>query len=205
MHAYNDLYGNLPPAVIYDESGRPLHSWRVLLLPFLEEDFRYQQIRLSEPWDSPHNQPILARVPTVYAAAGTETQMGSTTFFQVFVGPGAAFESRPEPDLRPYLPLKAANAFVKCGPAKMPASFPDGTSNTILVVEAGEAVPWAKPVDLPFGPNQPLPRMGGASAGSRFDVMMADGSVRSVPKNLDEPTLRALITPNGNEIIPPLP
>src|SRR5205823_3656064 len=108
------------------------HSWRVLLLPYLEQGILFQQIRLSEPWDSPHNQPLLARMPRVFAEPGKDPT-GNSTRYQVFVGPGAPFESGMTSQLRPYpFAMTAGKVFVKYPPPRIPASFSDGASNTIL-------------------------------------------------------------------------
>jgi hypothetical protein len=205
MHNYNDTFGSLPPAVIYDEDGKPLHSWRVLLLPYLEQNALFQQLRLSEPWDSPHNEPLLAWMPKVFAEPGGEGMAGILTRYQVFVGPGAPFECVTTPQLQPYRFAGAAGKlFVKSSPPRIPATFVDGLANTILIAEAAEAVPWAKPADLAFTANGPLPKLGTPSAGY-FNAAMGDGSVWRFRKEIDEPTLRALITPNGGEITPPVP
>src|SRR4051794_3818491 len=66
MHNYNSAYDVFPPAVITDPDGKPLLSWRVLLLPFLDEQALYEQFKLDEPWDSPNNKPLLSRMPKVF-------------------------------------------------------------------------------------------------------------------------------------------
>src|SRR5260370_27351325 len=66
MHNYVKDHGDLPPAVAYDKDGKPLYSWRVLLLPYLKEQSLYAQFKLDEPWDSPNNRPLLAKMPQVY-------------------------------------------------------------------------------------------------------------------------------------------
>ena len=100
------------------------------------------------------------------------------TRYRVFVGGGAAFEPNQ--------------------PQRFPASFPDGPSNTILVVEAEEAVPWSSAQELSYDPKKPLPKLGEPSRDG-FYALMADGSVRYIPKNTDEKIVRAMITRAGNE------
>jgi prepilin-type processing-associated H-X9-DG protein len=139
----------------------------------LGESALYRQFRLNEPWDSPHNRKLLKKMPKVYAAPGVKTRVPYSTFYQVFVGPGAAFESGRY--------------------ASFPASFTDGTSNTLLVVEAGQAVPWTKPEDIPFDPARPLPRLGGLFPGV-FNAAFADGSVHALRTGADPIQLRRLIT-----------
>jgi hypothetical protein len=180
MHGYNDVYKRLPPAVVASKDGKPLYSWRVALLPFIEGDKLYQEFNLEEPWDSEHNKTLLAKMPKVYAPVGVKTKEPYTTFYQVFYGKGAAFQSD--------------EATI------IPASFTDGTAYTILIAEAAEPVPWTKPADLPFGPDKPLPKVGGLFK-DFFTVAMTDGSSRAIPKTVKEKTLRALITRNGGEHI----
>src|SRR5262245_14860206 len=95
MLAYHDEHGHLPPAVVRDRDGRPLYSWRVLILPYIEEDKLYKEFHLDEPWDSPHNLTLLPRMPKVYASAGEQPPEPHRTFLQVLVGPGTTFE-KPE-------------------------------------------------------------------------------------------------------------
>src|SRR5438309_4181754 len=94
MHQYHEQYGRLPPAVVRTSAGQPLYSWRVLLLPYLEEEKLYAEFHLHEPWDSPHNTSLLRRMPKVYAPpSGVATGAPPTsTFYQVFIGEGTPFE-----------------------------------------------------------------------------------------------------------------
>jgi len=184
MHNYHGTHGQLPPAVVYGYDGQPLYSWRVLLLPYIEEDDVYEQFHLDEPWDSPHNIALLPRMPGVYAAPGSKAKMIPPyhTVCHVFVGKGAAFEGREG--------------------LRMPADFPDGVSHTFFVVEAGPPVPWTKPDDLVYDPDGPLPELQ-CLFKDGFRACMGDGSVRIVKKGTSEATLRAAITRNGGERLPP--
>jgi Protein of unknown function (DUF1559) len=159
--------------------GKALLSWRVALLPFLEQDALYREFHLDEPWDSPHNKKLLANMPQVYAPPGVKTREPYTTFYQVFVGPHAAFEKH-----------RALKVF----------EFTDGTSNTLLVAEAGSAVPWTKPEDLHFAPDDPLPELGGLFPGV-FNAALADGSVKTFSKKADPGLLRAAITRDQGEVV----
>jgi hypothetical protein len=89
---YHESYGKLPPAVVTDKQGRPLYSWRVPLLPFLEQPTLYNEFKLDEPWDGPHNKALLAKMPACYMPAWKDVGPSYATPYQVFVGPGTAFE-----------------------------------------------------------------------------------------------------------------
>jgi hypothetical protein len=182
MQNYNDTYRKLPGPATYDKDGKPLLSWRVALLPFVEEEKLYQDFHQDEPWDSEHNKALLGRMPKVYACPvrGRAGEPNST-FYQVFVGPGAAFEEHKE--------------------VRLPVDFPDGTAVTILIVEGAKAVPWTKPEDLVFNPDGPLPELGGAFPDTPM-VAMADGEIRVLSKKgLGQKTLRAAITRNAGDVL----
>jgi len=179
FHNYHNDHGRFPLAAILDKDGQPLLSWRVAILPYLEEAELYSQFHLDEPWDSSHNLQLLPRIPSYYSPPqGSPEREPYGTYFQVFAGIGAAFDDR--------LPMTFK-------------SFTDGTSQTILVIEAGEAVPWTKPQDLQFFPDQPLPKLAGHSKKGFTYSLYADGSVRRLPNTIDQEILRALITRNGGE------
>jgi hypothetical protein len=186
---YERTYGQLPPAVVVGKSGEPLYSWRVVILPFLDEQGLYKQFKLDEPWDSAHNKTLLAQMPPVYVPALEAREPPYATHFQVFVGHSTAFEHE-------GLTL---------------ADFPDGLANTILVVEAREPVPWTKPADLTYDADKPIPALGGLSSKPThflgyevnrkpgFCAVFADGSTRFISNRINEKTLRSLITRNGSE------
>jgi hypothetical protein len=175
MHNYHEKNGGFPPATVRDRTDKPLYSWRVLLLPYLEQEALYRQFKLDEPWDSPQNRPLLESMPKVYAHPADPQP--SSTHYQVFVGPGTMFE--------PSRHVKIADVT-------------DGLANTVMAVEAADAVPWTKPADLIYRPDQPLPKLGGLFSSS-FNVLMADGNVIPVRTGAREQVLRALITRNGGE------
>ncbi len=177
MHNYHDTYRHLPGPAIYSKDGKPLLSWRVAILPFVEQLELYKQFKLHEPWDSPHNKKLLEKMPKLYEPVRGQTKQPYTTYYQVFVGPGTAFEAGKKLGLR---------------------DFPDGTSNTILIVEAGEPVPWTKPADLPYNPQKDLPKLGGLFDGD-FNAVFADAAVDFISRRFDPAVLRLAITRNDGQ------
>jgi Protein of unknown function (DUF1559) len=159
-----------------DQTGKPLLSWRVALLPFIEQDNLYKQFHLNEPWDSPHNIRLLDKMPKTYQNPTRATKPGETVY-QVFTGPTTLFE--------------------KSWTLHMPGSFRRGTSQTVVFVEAASPVPWTKPDDIVLGPN-PIAQL--SFSGGKSMVALADGSVRSIPQTMRPQTLRTAIMAEG----PPL-
>lgn len=176
MRAYHDGYNKLPPAAVLDREGKPLLSWRVLLLPLLDEQELAREFNLDEPWDSPHNIKLLEKMPSVYGPTNGSTTSKSKkeltrTCYRVFQGPGTVFE-----------PKRAVKL----------TEVTDGASNTIMVVEASNSVPWTKPDELTYEEKRPLAKLGGHTKGS-FAVLMCDGSVHEFRDDCDERMLRAAI------------
>jgi RNA polymerase sigma factor (sigma-70 family) len=179
MHNYADQHGHFPAADITDEEGRPLLSWRVAILPYIEQDALYRQFKLDEPWDGPNNKRLLAQMPPTYASPGMRTSEPGMTSYKVFTGKDTAF------------PRTKGVTF---------AEITDGTSNTLMAVELAPPVPWTKPEDIPYSAKAPLPKLQGPFPGG-FLAAFCDGSVRFISSNVDEQTLRALITRNGGEVV----
>jgi hypothetical protein len=167
---------------VYGPDGKPLYSWRVVLLEYVEGQDLYAQFHKDEPWDSPHNATLIEKMPAAYAPPNYHSGYIPPyhTICHVFVGPGTAFESREGVSL---------------------INFPHGTSNTFLIVEGGSPVPWSKPEDINFDPNSPISLRGPFRRD--FRASMADGSVHYFPYTMSESKLRALITRNGSEIVNP--
>jgi hypothetical protein len=179
MHNYHDATGQFPPQAVYDKNGKPLLSWRVLILPYIEGDQLFKEFKLDEPWDSEHNKKLLAKMPRVFAMQ-SQPANATETFYQAFTGKGALFDGKQG--------IKITD-------------ITDGTSNTIMFVEAAKAVPWTKPEDLTYDPDKPLPKLGNFF-GKGFNAALCDGSVRFISAAIAEANLRALITRNGGEVLP---
>jgi hypothetical protein len=185
MQRYHDINGTFPAA----GGGLNIHpglSWRVTLLPFLQEESLFRQFRLDEPADSPANQPLLERMPRVYAMPETEDPPG-TTRYRVFTGDMAAFAP----------PSRGGRS----SRGRSVADFTDGVTSTLLIIEATKAVPWTRPDELAYAPDRPVPPLNTTSRGT--NAIFADGSLHVLPPDLREADLRALITRNGGESVTP--
>ena len=183
MLIYAQTNGAFPPAYKADKDGKPLLSWRVLILPYLQENELYTQFHLDEPWDSQHNKPLIARMPQVYRSPGSKVSDAGKTNYLTVRGEGTIF------------PGKKAIGF---------ADIRDGTSNTIMAVEASDdkAVIWTKPDDFEYGQQDPMKGLVGLWPDG-FVAAMADGSVRFVWSSIDPAVLKAFFTRSGGEKVGP--
>jgi hypothetical protein len=191
FHNFTDTYGAMPAAAaICDKAGKPLLSWRVALLPYIEQANLYKEFKFDEPWDSKHNKKLLARMPKIYAPTiSGKPRKPYTTYYQIFTGPNTPFNQR-------AARLKAPYCFGK----NIPATFPDGTSNTFLIAEAGKPVPWTKPVDIAYDVKKAVPKLGGLFP-EGFHVAVADGSTRYISRKIAARELRLLIDPADGQPI----
>ena len=178
FHNYHDSYNCFPTTVMLGPDGKTPHSWRVAILPFLEADPLYKEYRLDEPWDSDHNKRLLSRMPNTYrhpsdpADSTVSSYYGLSGKTGVFTKQGLTFRQ-----------------------------ITDGTSNTVLVVEARRPIPWTKPQDIPFVPET-LPQLGGYSDWG-FQAAFCDSSVRFIANSVDGETLRRYFQFNDRQSIPP--
>jgi prepilin-type processing-associated H-X9-DG protein len=180
MHNYESMYRRLPPAYTTDENGQPLHSWRTLILPFIEQQALYDSIDLSKPWDDPVNQQAAATVVHAYRCPSAPGEASNTTEYQVVVDPRSLF------------PGAESATF---------GSAIDGLSNTVMVVETPEslAVPWMSPHDCDMAEY-----LGYAQSNHTggFNVAMGDGSVRLIGSQTNTEVRQSMVTRNGNELVP---
>jgi hypothetical protein len=181
MHNYHDANGFFPPAAITDKKGKKLHSWRVAILPYIEQNNIYSQLKLDEPWDSEHNKKFTSVSIKTYMDPRIETPAGKTTY-RVFVGQKAPFD------------------WVK---GRSSLSITDGTSNTIMVVSAGEPIEWAKPEDFEFDPEKALPDLS-KPFGPELITAFCDGSLRVLKTDMKDfdKLMKLLIQPSDGMVIP---
>ncbi len=170
LHNYHDTMGALPGTAYYSAQGKPLLSWRVAILPYIEQQDLYRQFKLDEPWDSPHNIKLLEKMPKIFAApAGVQVKPGYT-FVQGFSGPGTIFD--------PTQDRKQPGVSMGC----RISAVSDGLSNTAMVGESGTAVPWTKPEDIPCDVRG-VPPLGCIPGSGRCLVLMGDGAVFTITSN----------------------
>jgi type II secretory pathway pseudopilin PulG len=171
---YEAAHRTYPPRAIFDKQGKPLLSWRVAILPFLEEDNLYRQFRLDEPWDSEHNKKLIAQMPAVYGNPSTPLGLAGQTI---------------------YLAPADKDAILGNDKGTRVRDVVDGTSKTILLVEvdADRAVEWTRPDDYEVDPKQPLAGVGHSRTGGVFAAAFADGSVRVISASIDAQTFLSLV------------
>lgn len=186
FHNYESTYGHFPAHALgakglpVKANEKPLLSWRVAILPYIEQDALYKQFKLDEPWDSENNKKLIEKMPNLYAPIQKPGKPGHTNL-QMVIGPKAT-----------------PPGIVRVG------SITDGLSNTLAVVEAADPVIWTKPDDVML-PGKELPKdlkkkFGGQFKGG-FQALFWDGSVRFIADGVSDKTLGGLISPNGNEIL----
>jgi prepilin-type processing-associated H-X9-DG protein len=189
LHNYHDKFGCFPPAYIADERGRPTHSWRVLLLPYIDQAPLYNLYRFDEPWDGPNNSQLARHIIDIYQcptdAKERDTPQNWTSYVAV-IGPHT------------------------CWPGSESVSisdiFSDGTSQTLLVVEVhNSGIQWMEPRDLHV--TQMAPKINAAGMGisspheGGANGLLADGAVRFVSEQTPAETVRRLIERDDGEAV----
>ena len=183
MHNWHDVHKSFPAQGNYDASGRPLLSWRVHVLRFVEERKLYEQFRLDEPWDSDHNRKLIEKMPDLYSSPASRISETGRASYLFPVGPQTVCSGSSGIKLR---------------------EITDGSSNTILVVEVDDehTVIWTKPEDLLLDPADPARGLGGLYEGG-FNTALCDGSALFIALPQDPKKLRAAFTRNGGEALFP--
>jgi type II secretory pathway pseudopilin PulG len=187
MHSYASANGHFPPAYIADENGKPIHSWRVLILPYIEQEALYKQYSFDEPWDGPNNSKLHdVIVPGFQCPSVASGERGTNTSYMLLAGAGTAFDCDHE------------TAF---------SEVADGTTNTVLVVEvANSDTHWMEPVDISL--DEALTRFTDETKvkdccnhpGS-INVSLMDGSTHSIHLPLSSEDLKAIATIDGEETV----
>ena len=182
LQNYHDTKGEFPAHASYSEDGKPLLSWRVHLLPYMEEVQLYRQFHLDEPWDSEHNKQLIAKMPDIFQSPSSPLERADgKTLYMAPIGKGFVMDG------------------TKDGVGIR--QITDGTSKTIVVVEANpeKAVIWTKPDDLKVDLENPADGLGGLYAGV-FQAAFADGFAKGISNSLDPKILKGLFTRNGREV-----
>lgn len=182
FHNYESTYRRMPPRCTEDAEGKPLLSWRVHLLPYFGEQELYSQFHLDEPWDSEHNKTLVDKMPAYFRDPRSKAPQGHTTYVAPFGG---------EDETATIWDLEEANF----------ANVTDGLSNTLLFISVPDSasVPWTKPDDINIS-EVDLPKLL-AEFPAIFEVALADGSVQSFPKFIDQETLKAMMSCAGGEAV----
>ena len=180
-HNYHDVYGVFPPAYIADKDGRPLHSWRVLVLEFLDKDV-YEQYDFRESWDGPHNRQLLDRMPRTYVFPGDNPQATSTTNYLAVIGKETVWQDDRS--------IRIQDIF-----------HPD---NTIMIVEnRGSGILWTEPRDLAFGTMDfSLANDSPNGISSKFDraaIATVDATVLRLERDVPSATVRAMLTRTSSD------
>ena len=182
FHNHESAFKKFPPRAITDDEGKPLLSWRVKLLPFLEEAELYNEFHMDEPWDSEHNKELLAKMPDAFKNPRVDLPEGFTTYVAPYGG---------QDDKKTIWDIE------NCGFRNVT----DGTSNTIMFVEvnAEAAVPWTKPDDFDIAAKSLLEFLLKSPEGGAIGI--CDGSVYNFDDSLDEEVLDALLSAGGGEVV----
>lgn len=179
---YESAHKTFPPRATFDDDGKPLLSWRVHLLPFMEQNELYEQFHLDEPWDSAHNKTLIAKMPEIFSdpASRNAPAEGKSNYLGV-LGEGLFFD--PDAEGRPL------------------DAFQDGLSRSIALVQVDDAhaEPWTKPVDWSFDAENNLLGLGGLHT-NIFLASFCDGSVQAISNAIDGDVFQGLLTIDGGEM-----
>ncbi|MGD9647316.1 MAG: DUF1559 domain-containing protein [Pirellulales bacterium] len=181
LHGYQTMHGCFPPAYIPDENGEPMHSWRVLILPFMGYEELYDQYDFDEPWDSPANMALADQMPSEFTCPTDPNALTNNTSYVAAVGPDRMF---PGAD------------------ARTPNDVADGLSNTIAVVEFSDSqINWLEPRDAPAAGELVAHGPPFSNHPGGWFALMADGSVRWVFDSTSAQDVDAMMTVDGGESV----
>lgn len=181
---YWERHNCLPPAYVLGRDGKPSHSWRVLLLPYIGEKALYDQYDFTEPWDGPHNRRLWDKMPQVYGSPYSADRSGLNTNYVAVIGPETVWRGD-----------KSVSW----------ADFPNSTANTIALIEvANSGINWMEPRDESFSElfsgmkRDAKARLRSGQPDGANIFIMASGSLRFGRLTLDE--LKELLTVRGGDV-----
>jgi len=186
LHNYHDTYGSFPPAYIADAQGTPMHSWRVLILPFIEESKLYEQYRFDQPWDGPNNRKLHSQMPRTFSCPSDASRLEGTTAYVAVIGTHTVW------------------------PGETCVSFNqvlDGTAASLLLVEVHDSgIHWMEPRDLHVSQMAPTinsERGQGISSGhtNGANAALVDASLIFLPENYPADQLRKLLTIDDGAVV----
>ena len=185
MHNYESANRSWPAYANFDDDGKPLLSWRVHMLPYVEQNELYQQFKLDEPWNSSHNIKLVKKMPPVYADPSRKTRVINDAGRTTMVVPRAEttmFHSNEGIEFK---------------------EITDGSSNTIAIVNVipERAVVWTQPVDWDVDMNNPVDGLFSDQAPKEATFARADGSVGTFFADTLSKTIKAMLTRAGGEIV----
>jgi hypothetical protein len=199
LKAYEVQYGSLPPPYTVDANGKKMHSWRVLILPFLGENRVYGMYNMSEPWDSQNNIRLASEIPSVFHCTidPSAKSLGETSYV-VAIGPKTAFRD----------PTFNADEKTRENEKVKLNEITDGIESTILVVEYHQSgIGWTEPKDLNFGrmsfninEDRSNTEIRSKHDGCAF-VIRADGTPIKLEDGAAPGDVRAMLTIDGDEAI----
>lgn len=194
LHNFHQAREHFPPAYTVDEDGNRLHSWRVYVLPYMEEGELYEKIRLDEPWNSPYNRQFADKMPYLFRCPANPNQdrTDGITDYLMITGPGT----------------------VGAGPKGTSIKdITDGTANTIILIEvANSGINWMCPYDYDIAEAGFVAGPDGKGASKSPDTpkvssyhatiaqaLLCDGMIKCISKSIDPELLEGLFTINGGE------
>jgi hypothetical protein len=203
LHNFHDVHRHFPPAFVIGPDGKPWHSWRVLLLPYLDQAALYTRYRFDEPWDGPRNKPLLEEMPAVFSDPVYGENREFYTHYAAVTGDDMAFTAE-------GTDFDGRDVAMALKEGRGMSQFTDGTSNTLLVGPVGpdRQIPWMKPEDILVDDKFPdLGKKGGFAAPYKSEnrgaapFLRCDGSVAALLESIDRNTFHALLTLDGGEPI----
>jgi type II secretory pathway pseudopilin PulG len=190
MHNYQSAYKSLPSAYSINHAKQPMFSWRVAILPYIEQGQLYQRINFNKPWDADENKFLLDQMPTVFrsALANESLPKGHTTVFTL---------RDPSSMFKPGSDYAAGVHYSNF------SSVSDGLSNTLMVIDLPNhpGVPWTKPDDVT--PSEAYVLLSQLKGHGGANLCLGDGSVKRQPPEITEEDFNALVSAAGNEQLPP--